>query len=87
MTYDEKYDAMPLRGKISVNAWSLQTYKASDWSAERSRRYKRKHHRHYDHMSDWWTDYTIGLAYKHVRNWWVSSPSKGYKRKTWKDYK
>lgn len=83
MTYDEKYDAMPLRGKVSVAAIN---YRHDPW-LEDNRRYWRKYHRHYDHTKDWWKDDTIGIAYRHIPKWWQNHPSKGYKRKTWRDYR
>jgi hypothetical protein len=86
MTYDEKYNAMPLRGKISPTAAVLKAYGCLCWGFDFTRRDARKYHRHYDPHKDWWHDDTIGVAYKHLPKWWVNEPSKGYKRKTWKDY-
>jgi len=85
MTYDDKYNAMPLRGKISPIAWELEHYGRWNYT-ELTRRYGRKYHRHYDPYKGWWHDDTIGIAYKHLPKWWVNERSKGYKRKTWKDY-
>ena len=44
----KNYEDMPFRGKISVNAWSLEHYGVSDWSRESSRRYWRRYHNHYN---------------------------------------
>lgn len=81
MNYDEKYDAMPLRGKISPGAWEMEHMGIDDWG-ESTRRHKRKLHRHYDPYNDWWSrPMSVGWSYKgkHI--------SKGYKRKTWRDYR
>jgi len=81
----KNYEDMPFRGKISVNAWSLEHYGVSDWSRESSRRYWRRYHNHYNPHENWWKDDTIiGLAYSHLK--WVVVPSRGHKRKTWKDF-
>lgn len=85
MTYDDKYDAMPLRGKTTFYGW-LRHHNRKGWWDD-SRRYRRKYHRHYDPHKDWWKDDTIGVAYRHLPKWWVNEPSKGYKRKTWRDFR
>lgn len=87
MIYDTKYDAMPLRGKIGVNAYSLDHYGQSDWCVEQSRRCGRKLHRHYDLYKDWnpWGEGCM-WAY-HRRPYLGNSPNKGHRRKTWRDYR
>ncbi|RZK45065.1 MAG: hypothetical protein EOO61_01460 [Hymenobacter sp.] len=79
MTYDEKYDSMPLRGKTTFYGW-LRHHNRKGWMDE-SRRYGRKHHRHYDLYKDWWSKPIYSKW-----EWRGVSPSKGHKRKTWKDY-
>lgn len=81
MTYNEKYDAMPLRGKISPGAWE-ELNLGHNCYGEGTRRYKRKLCRHRDPYKNWWSDYTIGLA------WSYRGPhvTKGKKPKTWRDY-
>jgi hypothetical protein len=80
MTYDEKYDSLPLRGKTTFYGW-LRHHNRKGWMDE-SRRYGRKYHRHENVAQQyWWKSDIIGLNYR-----WSFTPSKGYKRKTWKDY-
>jgi hypothetical protein len=80
MEYDPKYDAMPLRGKSTFYGW-LRHHNRSGWMDE-SRKYGRKHHRHHDLYADWWSK-PIHAKWE----WRGVSPSKGYRPKTWKDYK
>jgi hypothetical protein len=75
------YEDMPLRGKISPKAWEFEN--TGRWEyGETTRRYKRKLHRHYNPYKDWW----VGCLHNKWR-YNGPSPSKGHKRKTWKDYR
>lgn len=82
MTYDEKYDSMPLRGKISIDDAMRREWGETTWAYDYSRRAGRKHHRHYDPWTAYFAVEIIG-AYDYV---WSNPPSKGHKRKTWKDF-
>lgn len=79
MYYDEKYNDMPLRGKSTFYGW-LQRHNRKGWFDE-SRKSARKYHNHYDLYKDWWKE-DINVAW----SWKGVSPSKGHKRKTWRDY-
>lgn len=82
MTYDEKYDAMPLRGKIGPGWWELENLGYNDWG-ESCNRGKRKLCRHHDPYKDWWKDDTIGRGW----HWMGHDLTKGKKPKTWRDYR
>ena len=73
-----KYEDLPLRGKISINAWALENNECT-WG-ETSRRHKRKLCRHQNDLG-WWKSDVIGLNWKYT-----SYVTKGRKPKTWKDY-